>query len=479
MRWTPWQLAALFALFGAVVAVCLWGVPPPVDLAGHGGQLMAMADWLRGDERLRALYDLRFHVGYGLPLWLFLPAALLFDGAVAAKLAMAVSLLLFPAGALCLARALGRSDRAALLALPFAFNISYWYGLLPGLFAQPLVLFGLAAFVVALRTRRWAWLAATAALLLACALSHLLTGGALGLGLAALAVAPAVERRLTGGARGGPVAWGALTAVAAPSALVGAAEVLRLLSRSVAPEEGHPATEWSLDGHTAWFFRVYGPEGVLAVLLPVALVVVFVAVWWSRRKDEPVAPALVFAALALAFVVMPKIAGGIYLACTRLPVLAGLAALFLVELPARAWRALALLVVLSLGETVAFHLRFDRFLAGADDVLRAPVPAGPHGYASLLGNQALGSKHIYLEHVGQWRTARLGGVGHNFFADADHHPIHFKPGQRLPMSLGRAPTEDWLGFDELLLLTDGSVPAELAGWRELRRAGRFVLVAKP
>ncbi len=478
-RWSAWQVGVLFLGFAAVVAFCLRGVPPPVDLAGHGAQLMAMADWLRGEERIRALYELRFHVGYGLPLWLFLPVAWVFNGAVAAKVAMAVTLLLFPLSALCLARSLGRGDAVVLLALPYAFNISYWYGLLPGLFAQPLVLFALAAFVRALATRRVGWHVATAALLLACALAHLLTAGALGLGLVALAAAPWLEARRLGASAKGSVAWGSLVGVALPSVVVGAAELWRLLSRSVAPEEGHPPTDWSLDGHTAWFFRVYGPEGMLAVVLPVGLTVVAVAAWWRRRREEPVAPALVFAAFALAFIAMPKVAGGIYLACTRLPVLAGLASLYLVDLPAKVWRGLALLVVVSMGETVWFHHRYDTFLAGAQEVLMEPVPVGVHGYASLWGNQALGSKHIYLEHVGQWRTARLGGVGHNFFADADHHPIHFKEGKALPMSLGRTPTEEWQGFDELLLLTDGPVPTELAGWRELRRAGRFVLVAKP
>ena len=46
-----------------------------------------------------------------------------------------------------------------------------------------------------------------------------------------------------------------------------------------------------------------------------------------------------------------------------------------------------------------------------------------------------GSKQVYLDHLGQWWTAKYGKVGHNFFADAEHHPVRFRNGVPLPADL--------------------------------------------
>src|SRR5260370_25178582 len=95
----------------------------------------------------------------------------------------------------------------------------------------------------------------------------------------------------------------------------------------------------------------------------------------------------------------------------------------------------------------------------------------PHGYWSMAGSQLVGSKHIYAEHLGQWLTATRGGVGHNFFADAEHHPVRFKPGIDIPAQLNRASPEQLAGFEEILIYGEGTLPAWLNGWREESRAG--------
>jgi hypothetical protein len=461
MRWQPW--AALMG-WAMVAGYCVWGFAPAVDLAGHGAQMQAMADWLRDVPAIRERYDLRFHVGYGLPLWLFLPVAAMSSGAVAARLALWVCLMLYPLSGWALARAFGRTPWViAVLTVPFAFNLSYWYGLVPGLFAQPLVFLAVASFGWGLKNGQRRWLGVTALLAVATALSHLLTFGALAAALLALAHGSANRLKST------------LQAVACVllAGLVGLAEVARLLSRSVHPE-GSPPTEWSLDGHSAWFFRVYGPEGLLSVALPVAITVVAVVLWVHQRR--PAAPVAAFVALGVCFLVMPKTAGGIYLACSRLPPLAGVLALTLPVWPV--WRGTKWLLVLaglSLTETVVFHARFAHAVSGLDQLIAQPPAAPPavHGYLPVAGTRVLGSKHIYAEHLGQWWTASHGGLGHHFFADADHHPIHFRPGHELPMSLFDAPDQA-AQFDQLLVFG----PGEVLGFREVTRKDAWRLMQR-
>jgi hypothetical protein len=58
---------ALYGGWAAFTAWCLWGVPPPVDLAGHGAQLQTLAALVRGDAEVGAWFRPVFSVGSGLP----------------------------------------------------------------------------------------------------------------------------------------------------------------------------------------------------------------------------------------------------------------------------------------------------------------------------------------------------------------------------------------------------------------------------
>jgi hypothetical protein len=84
-----------------------------------------------------------------------------------------------------------------------------------------------------------------------------------------------------------------------------------------------------------------------------------------------------------------------------------------------------------------------------------------------------------LEHVGQWFTAARGGVGHNFFADAEHHPVRFKQGVDIPFDLRRATPQELRFFDQVLVLGTGPLPPELAQWPQALAAGRWRVLRRP
>jgi hypothetical protein len=455
-------LTALVA-WAAFCAALVSGFPPPVDLPAHGAQLQTMVELLRGAEDVRSIYALRFPVGYGLPYWLALPLAWVTSGAFAIRAVLWASLVLWPVSVAALLRALGRSAAAAVLALPLAFNLSYWYGLVSGLFAQPLALLALAAYLRSLQDARRRWVVLSGAAATASMLSHLVAFAAVGLLVGAAALAGA-DRRLR--------AWRAAQCLALP-ALVSLAKVWEMATRAVTPGDW-PATEYNLAAHVGWFFRNYRPEGWLAAAGPLAVTAALTGVWWWRRRAEPPLPAVLFWAGALLYAATPKTLSGIYLIAMRLPVFAGALALALADwrdIP-RWLRGAALAVTLwSLGETALFHARFRREVSGLEALIQGGRP-GPHGYHPVGGTSVLGSRHIYAEHLGQWWTATRGGVGHHFFADAEHHPVTFRPGASLPARLEDAP--DQVGrFEEILAFGDGPLPEWLRGFEEVAREGHW------
>jgi hypothetical protein len=349
--------------------------------------------------------------------------------------------------------------------LPLAFNISYWYGFLPSFFSLPLALFSLALYLHALRGsgRVVGAMVGLALLSTATMLSHLVAFGALGVGMAALALTSTPRRRAVGLAAAG---------LALPLGLC-AARIVALMSRALAPGNAAPS-DYGWGSHFNWLLRNYRPEGVLAVAAPLLITLVFVVAYVRGRREEPRAPWVLFLALGTLFLLTPKALSGAWLIHVRLPVLAGVVALVLVD-PSRIARPvrtlLLLVVVASLAETARFHWRFKQEVAGLETLVASPPPTGVHGYVSLVGNRSRESRLVYLEHLGQWWTATQGGVGHHFFADGDHLPVRFHPGISLPQWMDGGSAEQLAPFNALLVYGEGPLPGTLAGFSETGHAG--------
>ncbi len=461
---------AILLTWAVFTGWCVWGFPPPVDLPAHGAQLQTLVSLLRGDAAVSQVYEIRVPVGYGLVFWLFLPVAFLTNGAVAVRVALWVALQLFPLSQLALLRTFRRPDWLLLLGLPLAFNFSYWYGLLSGLFAQPLAFFTIAVFQRALESRRARLLIWANVLAAATMQSHLLAFTALVLVLIVLALCrpPRLESLRM-----------AAMALALPLA-ISVPKIWSMAVRAVTPGPW-PSTHYGAIPHLLWFFRNYRPEGFLAAWAPLLVSAVFVALYLRRWRKEPIAPAAMFVALLALYFITPKTLSGIFLICVRLPVLAGMASLLLVSgdaLGRPVKIGVLALSFASLVQTAVFHQRFAGAVQGLDEMLAGPPPK-THGYWSLAGREVLGSRFIYAEHLGQWLTAQRGGVGHNFFADAEHHPVRFKPGHEIPASLVLASPRELARFDQILLYGDGPIPWRLNGWREIAHSGLWRKLARP
>ena len=160
--------------------------------------------------------------------------------------------MLFPLAHLSFARLLRRPLWTVVLGLPLAFNISYWYGFLPSFFALPLALLALALYLRMLRSQgAWCSVVGLALLSTATMLSHLVSFGALCVGMAALALTSDSRKRAVGLAALG----------LAPPLLLCAARVVTLVSRAFMPGD-HTVPDYGWGSHFNWLLRNYRPEGV-------------------------------------------------------------------------------------------------------------------------------------------------------------------------------------------------------------------------
>ncbi len=465
-----WRWALGLAAWAAFSAWLVWGFPPCVDLPGHAAQIETLDALLRGDPAVASVYRWRVPIGYGLAYWLGLPLAYLWNGAVAARVLLWASLVLHPIAWATLLRTLGRSLGILPCLLPFAFGIAYWYGFLPSYFTEPLVFFALALLLRTLSRPSAAGIAALNALGLVVAQSHLFMFAVL------LILAGCAALAKTGLARA--VRWTA-GGFAAPL-LVCVPRAWEIVHRAVSPGTAVP-TEYAAMSHLNWFFKNYRPEGKLAAFYPLVAAILFVLLWLWRRHPGPSVAFALFAGSAVLYALLPKTLSGVFGVSIRLPVVTGVLALCLVDWRSvpRVLQALLLgLALFSLGETARFHWRFAHAVDGLDEMI-ARASGRADGYVSTVGDSVLGSKHIYLAHLGAWITATRGGIGQNFFADAEQVPVRQRVPGVPPADLSRAPPEQLAPFETISVFGPPPFPGKLAAWQPVARAGAWTLLRRP
>lgn len=452
------------------IAFCAWcvhGFPPTVDLPAHAAQIQTLVDILRGTPDVTTHYSAHFPIGYGVTTWLMVPVAWLSNGATAARLAVFGTLVFFPLALAWLARALGRSPVVALFSAPLIFCLSYWFGFLPNFFPIPWVLVAWGLFWKLLHHERPSRLQLAALALVATltALSHLVAFGALAVGCAALGwVGPSRLRA---------AAVGALAF--APTTVLCALRIATLVGRAVTPG-AHLPNEYDWLGHWGWVFRSYQAEARISAGAALLATVVFVTSWLRLRRTVSRAPMALFVSMVLLYFATPKSFSGAWLISVRLPVMAACAAVLLVDikdLPLWARRLLSATSIASVMAVAALHHRFKVRIDGLEDVISTPAPAGLHGGMSLVGLALPGQRLKFLEHLPQWWTATHGGVGHHFFADADHQPVQFVPGGEIPAVLEPDDAQAINQFSSLIVFGDEPLPKTLSAFCEVRRSGHW------
>ncbi len=439
--------AVLLALWCIICGVCLI-TPPGIDLPAHGAQMQTLAELIRGGPAA-AYFEAHLSVGYGLTTWLFLPVTLLFNGAVAAKLACWLAMVATPVAIALLARQLGQRWEIGIFAAPMSFSVSYWYGFLPSLFAVPLVIFGWVLTLAYLRQPSWRRVLGLSALSTVVLLSHFIAFAAFAVGILAICLAaPRSEPR-----------WKALIVAFAPSVLA-VPRVWELIHRASTGAAALP-TRYNLDAHLLGVIKQYSFGARVAVWAEIALVVLLVGVSLRQGRRPSRTAWLLAMSQAALWVVMPDDLAGSWRVGVRLAVFVAVAAVCLISLeriPRWAFAVPAMAVVLVLND----HRQLAAELSGLSEVTKTPPPPGIHGGFSLKGNALHHSRLALLEHQPQWWTARWGGIGTHFFADASHQPVQWRTEIALPTTL-----------DAVLVFGEGELPAALSDLKLVQQAGRW------
>jgi hypothetical protein len=449
---------ALALVWSAFCAWCVSGTPPCIDLAAHGAQMQVLGDVLRQGPA-NAVFEAHLSPGYGLTTWLFVPVALLADGAVAVKSAAWLALTTFPMTVGLLAHRLGRPPELAVLAAPLGFSASYWYGFVPTFVAGPLVLLAWAVWLGHLERPTRQRGAALAALSLVVLLCHFVAWGALVVGAGALAAG----RR--------PRPWSALVLLSAP-VLVAAPRIIELVTSAASGAAALP-TRYNLDAHLIGVVKQYPLGARISFWLNAGLLacVGVVAGWrWRRSRNADPALALALSQLGL-FVATPDDLAGSWRVGVRLVVFAAAATLCTYPFR-RVPRALFAAPAVALACIGHLHVWFASEVDGLEVVIAQPPPAGVHGGLLLTPASPPHTRLALLEHLPQWWTARWGGLGTHFFADAAHQPVQWRRHAAAPEAL-KASTLAPAPLDAALVYGEGELPPELSGLTVVQTAGRW------
>lgn len=308
-----WQLAVVFVVFAAAVAVpvVLHPLPPISDYINHLSRMHVLAA-LGSDSDLTRFYQVDWQVIPNLMMDMVLPVLVRFINVYAAGQAfMITSFVLILSSAFALNRQLhGRWSVMPLLAFPLLYNHVFLVGTMNYVCGIGLSLWALVAWI-ALRERHWALrLPVSTLFVVALFFCHLFVVGIYGLGLLAFefnrlwSLRPVTSRRLADFAATG----------------VAFVPVLPLLALS---------PTWGLRGNISWemygkldglFFAIDVYSGAVAVVLAGAVAVA--AAWALHRRALRfhLFGMLLLCIGAAVYLAMPRIIFDTYMADQRLPI---------------------------------------------------------------------------------------------------------------------------------------------------------------
>jgi hypothetical protein len=439
LRLESWPLTVAFwaAACAQALAFALCRFPPMIDYPQHvamGALLHRLRDSAAPEHALFATNYFTYNAGVETAMGLM---SSLVATELAGRLLFALHALLFALAALVLCRVASRPRWYAMLALPLVYNFTCGWGFANFVFATPLVLLLLAAWIHLLQApRAWALAAGLAVLSMAVAYTHVLAMLAACVAVAALSLGELADLGL--GAVG---AWfrrvlvPCLALVPAVGYSLGAWFWARATSTTVwehAWAEGQDEPLWFKLRHVLYNAAGNFSDGSDQVLLAAALGV-GVAIWLLARR-APLEPrmrrlALLFLGL---YCVVPKVFIATFHIYPRfLPFGILFAFVALPAVPAASARALAAAaaaVALATGTNV---LKKFLTIEGVDDAM-AIVDDMPSG-RSLIGVTFDAAppgffRQIWV-HLPAIYQARRGGLLAYSFTRNESVPVHFRPGK--------------------------------------------------
>ena len=352
--------------------------------------------------------------------------------------------------------ALGRDARAAVFVGPLLVNIMFIFGLLPFLFAIPIMIWGIALVVRHYEAPTWSRGALIAVVCVAMFYLHVFPLGLLG--IAALALFPWTKPRrwLIAALPGLPV-FGLITwwTLATTAGKLAREAMLHPSTPSKLSPWGKLKDSFNWLGDT---FRDHNDETIWAFVAALALVATIIAVVQGKRPDKRL---LLYALVPCACVALFCVAGeqhaNIWLIWQRFPLLFCLTIVPLVDIPrgvaGRVVTALGVLV--TLGSTINTCIHFRKFqrddVADFDSALAA-IPPREHVLGLIWEKESTVTWRHPLVHFVSYYQVEKGGVVEFTFCGFPHWPFHFAEGQCPPQ--GCQAKLDWEWHPEWVTMSE-------------------------
>lgn len=413
-----WNRGWILALLSAAAIVPLWLTEylPLVDLPQHAAQVATLKELLAGEPVVEAEFMLNWFTPYLLAYLLLLGLSVFMPITVAAKVLVSAYVVAFPLATASLLRAAGGDARLALLSLPGAFSVAYYWGFISFLIALPVALWVLAHIVRGPRgdekPHRWSVFLALTGLFFC----HAIAFCAAGLMAAAWLFARHAPR------------WKELARAWVPLLLSLPIPLVWLwLTASQDTEVQAASTEFGdwLFRLTILFGQLGGQEFITPLGAVVGLLVLFGPACWGCRPTRVIArwvPLGVALTLALA---MPSYVFDTVLVPERVGALIVPAWLVVWDRPQRGRRmveGVALLVLLSwLSLSGLRYLGWEKEVASAREVLRLMQPGETVAGLVIENRSVWFQAPVYL-HFPVWYQAEQGGLVDFSFADF-HGPL--------------------------------------------------------
>jgi hypothetical protein len=327
-----------------------------------------------------------------------------------------------------LVRALGKDDRLCILVVPALNNVMFLFGLLPFLFAIPLMFWALAAAIRYFETRSARHGVTVAILGVALFYSHVFPLALFALGFAALF--PWRKPRSW---------WWASLPMVLPTALVGwwalfTPEGRLARSALVSPERGSPLGPIDKIRDTFnWLGDVYrdlSDETLWGLLAAVAIAATLLGFRERSARPRP-AYALVPVACAVLLFLTGEQQGHIWLIWQRFPILLTVTAIPLLRFPrgrmgAYVTAIASLLAVASTANMAAHFVRFERDDVDDFDGALAHMEPNKRVAGLIFDKQSsVTHRHPFVHFVSYYQAAK-GGVVEFTFASYPHWPFAFR-----------------------------------------------------
>lgn len=404
---SKWPLALV--LTGAIVPLWLPAYLPLVDLPQHAAQIAALRALADGHPLFAGEFTINWFTPYLAGYLLLYALSAIMPIAIAAKVLVSAYIVAFPLATASLLRAAGGDARLAVLSIPAAFGVAYYWGFISYMVAVPVALWVLAVLIRGSDQQGLRHVLMVVSALTLLFFCHAITFGVVGIVAAGLAFVEHAPRWRALGRAWFPL----LLSVPIPLAWV-------WLTASQDTEVQAAGTDFGL-----WISRAFtllaqpgGQDSINGLGILLTLLVVLGPLALGAQPSKRLARWLPFVLVLMLAMFMPSIVFDAVLVSDRIGSMLVPMWLIVWEVPRHSRRVSELVTLASLATWIWLSaLRYDTFaeeLASARAVIGEMRPGNAAASLVIEHRSPMFGTPLYLHFPAWYQAEHFGRVDFNF-----------------------------------------------------------------